>query len=164
MSTEQDTDHRGDEGGGEPHNERRLTAVHEPTQDVEARAVGPQWVTSLWCTVLDGAEHGLLVGLVGVVDVRPDEAEQHEGHDDDEPDHGHLVLDEDATDLDEHAAALGRLAPLGDGDQLHRRDGLAHTEAQRQSGAGGVGAEDRILVDIGHAAALPNLMRGSATA
>ena len=65
----------------------------------------------------------------------PDEAEQHQEDDDDQADHGQLVLDEDPDDLPERPTAGRRLAAFGDGDigravaEDYARIGVAHAEA-----------------------------------
>ena len=106
----------------------------------------------------------LLIGLIGVVEVRPEEAEQDHADDDQQPGDGQLVLDEDAEDLHTEPTDVGRFTALGLEDQI-RPQGLAHPH--RDAGRPGIEAGHRVLdeiVIVGHQFPPPNLMRGSATA
>jgi hypothetical protein len=106
----------------------------------------------------------LLIGLIGVVEVRPEEAEGDDADDHQQSGNGQLVLDEDAEDLYAQPADVGRFATLGLEHHV-RPEGFAHPH--RDAGRTGVETGDRILDEVlivGHQFPPPNLMRGSATA
>ena len=75
--TPQGADHRRDRRREEADLERRLAAQHDPAELVEAVVVGPEQVRAARRQV--GGQR-VDDGLVGVVDERPDEAEQDEEH------------------------------------------------------------------------------------
>ncbi len=87
----QGADDAGDEGGQEADLQRGLATEHDPAEDVEAVVIGAEGVARL------GPHVGVVQvrnGLLGVVEHRAQEAEQHEEHQDADTGHRQLVAGE----------------------------------------------------------------------
>ena len=106
-------EYRGHQGRGEADDERGLPPEHQPTEDVEARSRRcPGDCRCPGGAFVGGVLQGQLgIGLVGRVEVGPDEAEQHEEDDDAQSHDGQLVLAEDPGHLAEDAAGRPATRP-----------------------------------------------------
>src|SRR5690348_4061904 len=115
---EQRADHDGDERGEEPDLQGGLAALHDPAELVEPGAVGAEQVLGRGRLVRLAEVGGQ---LVGVVDERPDEAEEHEEDEYGEADHGQPVARELAQREPPPALDRADLAALGGALHIQRR-------------------------------------------